>query len=143
MLAKLKVMKVELISPMLLFRTEKLPDERGWHYEIKRDGYLACHQSQWPRPALFAKRRRFHTAVSEDCRSANRSAKKYRCRWRDCGPRCGGRRSFNTLRAWWLSGAIASMSQACGVGLRGRPKVYVRLISGMRGMGGIIEIENQ
>ena len=33
--------KVSFIEPMLLLRTEKLPEGKEWLYELKLDGYRA------------------------------------------------------------------------------------------------------
>ena len=33
--------RARFIEPMLLLRTERLPEVAGWHYELKLDGYRA------------------------------------------------------------------------------------------------------
>lgn len=36
-----KKVKAKFIEPMLLLRTDALPNDRGWQYELKVDGYRA------------------------------------------------------------------------------------------------------
>jgi ATP-dependent DNA ligase len=37
----MKKIKTEFIQPMLLLRTERLPEGPNWFYELKLDGYRA------------------------------------------------------------------------------------------------------
>ena len=36
--------RASFIEPMLLLRTENLPEGKEWLYELKLDGYRALHQ---------------------------------------------------------------------------------------------------
>jgi hypothetical protein len=67
------------VEPMLLLRTDALPDSEHWLYELKLDGLSCdCLQAQRNDPFAIAQRQRFKPTLPRRCQRTREAAREYR-----------------------------------------------------------------